>query len=305
MLTLFVDVVLPVFVVAATGYLGHRLLSMQVQTLSAVTLYIFSPALVLSSLTRSTLSAQEALQIVGFALSFAAIMYLLSWIAAKLFRLGRELESAFLLSTLFMNSGNYGLSVALLAFGEEGLQRALIFFVLQAIMGGTLAVFVASRSSLGLMASVGSVLRIPHMYAALSALAINATGVPLPSFIANSAEILGRAAIPAMLIVLGMQLGQRLEIEYPGALAVAVSMRLIFSAGMALGLTQLIGIGDLTQKVLIVQASMPTAVFAVIVATQFNARPRFVAGAVILSTLASILTITLLLAAVTGKIAVF
>jgi len=56
------------------------------------------------------------------------------------------------------------------------------------------------------------------------------------------------------------------------------------------------------RDVMIIGASMPTAVFTILTATQFNARPRFVSDVVVVSTLASIVTVTAVLAVLSGRL---
>ena len=303
MLEIFTDVVLPVFIVAGVGFLAQRLLNMQVLSLSQAVIYLFSPALVFTGLTNSSLSGQHVVKIVLYSLIFSVVTLVLSWPLSKVLRLSRQDQSGFFLSTMFPNAGNYGLSVVLLAFGQSGLDSAIIFFVCQAVFGGTLAVFLASRGQSSSMASLKQVLRMPQMYAALFAVAVNASGISIPAAIEKPASILGQAAIPAMLIVLGMQLAQVKGLELPAAMGTAVVMRLVLSAVIAFGITGLLGMEELTRKSLIIQSSMPTAVFVIIVATQFNANPRFVTGVVVISTLASLLTVTLILTLLTSNLA--
>lgn len=132
------------------------------------------------------------------------------------------------------------------------------------------------------------------------ALLVNVTHLPLPLFVSKPAELAGSAAIPTMLLVLGMQLSTHPVLENLLALFTATFVKLILSAGVAFLLTTIMGIQGLTQQVLIVQASMPTAVFTIILATEFDARPQFVTGVVLVSTLASTLTLTVLLSFLLG-----
>ena len=301
MLTVFANVVLPVLTVAGFGYLLHRTLKPSLAALSQATLYVLAPALVFSSLTKTTLSAQDALQIAGFSLVFTGAMLALSWGVARLNHFDRALSSAFMISVLFMNAGNYGLSVALLAFGQTGLDRALVFFVTQAVLGNTFAVYLAASSQHGAgLAPLGAVLRMPMLYAGIAALAISLAHFELPTFVARATELAGDAAVPMMLLVLGMQLAQGSAFDAPVAVGLAVLLRLVLSVFVALGLTSLMGIEGLTRDVLLVLAGMPTAVFTIIVATEFNARPRFVTTVVVTSTVLSILTVTVLLTALVG-----
>ena len=306
MLSIFGNVVLPVLAIAMLGYLLERTMKPSLPTLSRVTLYVFSPALVFSSLTKTTLSGQDALQIVGFSLAFTATMMVVTWVLSRLGRLERDLSRAFMLSILFMNAGNYGLSVNLLAFGQDGLGRAVVFFVVQAVLGGTLGVYIAaSSSSIGLLPPLLAALRMPMLYAGLAALAVNFGQVGLPLFVSRSMDIVGGAAIPMMLVVLGMQLAQSSALDSPFTVGVAVAVRLVVSVFVAFGLLALMGVEGMTRNVLLVQAAMPTAVFIIIVATEFDARPRFVTSVVLASTAVSIVTVTVLLSVLLGTTSLF
>ncbi|MBI4497005.1 MAG: AEC family transporter [Chloroflexi bacterium] len=297
----FVEIVLPIFAMVGVGYALARTRGIPPGPISTITLYLFAPALTFSALTRTTLAVADALGIVLFSVLFTAVMYVLSVAIARSIRMDRPTESAFLLTTLFMNAGNFGLSLTLLAFGEEGLQRAVVFFVCQATMGNSLGVFLASRSNAGVLDSLKATARMPLVYAAFAAVAVTLLGLPVPSLIAKPAEILGNAAIPSMLVVLGAQLAANPKIGEDLHLVAGVSgVRLLLAAVVALGLTWVMGIGGLTQQVLILQASMPTAVFTIIIATEFGANPRFVTSVVVVSTLVSLLTVTLLLSLLLG-----
>ena len=59
---------------------------------------------------------------------------------------------------------------------------------------------------------------------------------------------------------------------------------------------RLFDFNPLLEKVLIVELSMPTAVAAVVYATEFDCRPRLVTIAIMASTLVSIISVTLVLA---------
>jgi predicted permease len=62
-----------------------------------------------------------------------------------------------------------------------------------------------------------------------------------------------------------------------------------------------LGIEGVARDVMIVGAAMPTAVFTILTATQFKTRPRFVSDVVVVGTLASIVTVTVVLALLSGR----
>ena len=298
MLEIFIEVVSPVFLMAGIGALIRRLRNVPSDSISQITLYIFAPALVFNSLAGTEIPLEEMGKIALFTVCLAAALYLLSIAVARLLSLGREDTSAFLLTTLFMNAGNYGLPVALLAFGEVGVQFAVVFFVCQATLGGTLAVYLASRSRLGIGDALKSVLRMPLVYATVFGLAVNLLELQLPTTIAEPARILGNAAVPSMLMVLGIQLATRFSLEDLRSLTAAVFLRLVVSAGAGYLITLALGIDGLLQQVLVVVSAMPTAVFTTILANQFQAKPAFVTNGVVLGTLLSLVTLTAIISVV-------
>jgi predicted permease len=200
------------------------------------------------------------------------------------------------LSVLFFNAGNYGLPLVLFAFGEEGLARAVLFFTVVAAQTHTLAVFIAARGTARSRDAVWNVFRLPLVYAFTFGFLANQFGLVLPAPIVKAVELTGNAAVPVLLTVLGIELS-RIQIQQDrGAIGIATIARLAIAPLVAFALTGALGITGITRAVCIIQASMPTAVNATILAVEFDARPNLVAGTVFVSTVASVITLTILLA---------
>ena len=291
MFGVFLSVVLPIFFMAGLGALIGRVKALPAGPISQITLYIFSPCLICFSIAHTTLPQQDLGLITLFGFLLAGVLYVLGIIGSKFSGMGASGQGAFLLAVLFGNSGNYGLPHALFAFGQEGLDRAIVFLVSQAILSGTLSIYVASSSKVGPMGALKAVVRMPMVYASFIGLFFNLTDFSMPGLIANPMEILGNAAVPSMLMVLGIQLSTKFSLDNSRALLLVVILRLLAPAGLAFLLTSLLGISGLTQEVLIVLSVMPTAVFTIIIASEFDSRPTFVTNAVVITTFGSLLTI--------------
>lgn len=258
-------------------------------------MYLFSPCLIFTQLAQSTLSPETFGLIVAFSLVTTLLMAVLSWGVSKTARFNRSMESAFLLSILFINAGNYGLSVNLFAFGEEGLTRALPFFITNAFLTNSLGVYLASRGKAEMRQALANVFKMPLIYATIAGLAFNAASLSLPAPIMQPLEMAGKAAIPLMLVLLGMELSHASLGNDLGAIGLATFMRLVVAAGVALVMAALFRLEGVTRNACILEASMPTAVSSTILAVEFDSRPEFVTGTALISTLASIVTLTLLL----------
>lgn len=297
LLSIFIENILPVFIAAALGYLLDRRFHLDIKTISRMSLYVLAPCLIFTSLTRSSVSGQEFSRIVLFEVLLTAILLAVTWGIARLARLSRPQESAFLLSVLFVNSGNYGLSVNLFAFGEEALARAIIFFVGSTVLMNTLGIFLASRGQADVKTAVLNVFKVPMIYAVLLAFAVRALPRPVTETSwFRALDTLGRAAVPVMLLLLGIQLARNSLGRDLKRISVATFLRLILAPLLSLVLAAAAGLTGDARRASVLEASMPTAVTSVILAMEFEVLPEFVTGVVFLSTLLSPLSLTLLIA---------
>ncbi len=295
LLNIFASVLLPVFLLIAAGVLLDRKLAIDVKSVSRVAYYVFSPSLIFSSLVTSSVSGADSARIFAFVLVITLLVVLVSLAAARLLRLDQVTTSAFLLTTAFMNSGNYGLSVNLFAFGEEGLARAVLYFVASAVLSNTLGVFFAARGRSGIRQSLLGVLKAPMVYAALAAVLVNISGLSVPGPLLKAFSSAGNGAVPTLLLVLGMQLSRtRLNRDMPAVISASV-IRLGVSALLAWGLALVMGLQGVTWQVCILESAMPAAITPLIIAMEFDAKPKLVTSVIFLSTLVSMVTLTVLL----------
>ena len=289
-------VILPIFLIIALGYLLERRLSLDVRPISRVIFYALGPCLVFSSTATSAVSGTDIWKIVSFALLTTLAMGLFSWAVSRALRFSRPMESAFLLTTLFVNSGNYGLPVNLFAFGQTGLERAAIFFTVSALLTSSVGVYLASRGQASGLDALRNVFKVPIVYGALAGFIVNLAAITMPEPVAKAVNLVGGASVPLMLLLVGMQLAKTSLAGELKAIGLATFVRLFVAPAVALVLAAWLDLTEVTRQACVTEASMPTAVTTTILATEFEAEPQFVAGVVFVSTLASVITLTLLLA---------
>ena len=287
------------FIVIAAGFFLHKSVPTETQSLSNMILNIFTPCLVFTSIVSSSFESKEWWQISLTAVTSILILVLLSWIIAKALHLSKELAATFVLTTSFVNAGNYGLPLTLFAFGESGLALAVIFYVVSNILTLTLGVFVASQGRYSLKQSITNIVRLPIIYATLAAAVVKISGSSVPHPVFQGLGLMSQAAVPCMLIVLGIELAhsdfRQSSVEEWKFLGLTSVIKLLLPILVVALFSQWIGLVGLARSVALVQASMPTAVFVVIVSLKYGANSRFATNAVVMSTLVSIVTLTLLL----------
>jgi predicted permease len=300
--SVFAQVLLPILVVVASGYLLQRRLELDLQSVNRLSLYLLSPALIFSSLVQSRIEVTETLRIGAFMTLFVITIGAVTWLVAVLLQLDTIDRAALMLCVMFMNAGNYGLPAARFAFGQDGFDRAVLFFVVQAILAQTLAIYIAGAGHGDRRGGLVQLLRMPQIYAVLGALAVRFGGLrldPVGEGILNDmfrgVALVGDAAVPLLLIILGLQLAETGRISEGPKVALATVLRLGLSVPLAVGLSYLLNLDELSTKLAVMLSSMPTAVNVTILAIEFNLRPRFVSSAVVVSTAASVFTLTLIL----------
>jgi malate permease and related proteins len=296
LLGIFASDILPVFVIAGIGFVLARHLAVQVQTLSRVTFHALAPALVFTMLTTSTVSAGEFGRMAAFHILVVVSALVMARLAAIPLRLDRASLSAFLLVVVCSNSGNYGLPVVLLAFGREALTFASVYFVSSAIFSYTGGILLAASGRRSVAQALAGVVKVPAVWGGIAAGVVMFFGLHVPDPIARPLALLSDAALPMMVLVLGMQLERATWPERPDMVAVAALLSLVLTPLAAFGVARLVGLEGPAFQAGVLQASMPTAVITTILALEFNVAPNFVTSVVCVTTLLSPLTLTLLIA---------
>jgi predicted permease len=294
--SIFISDLLPVFAIAGVGFVLARFAGVQVQAVSRLTFHALAPALVFNILATSTADSGQAGRMALFYALVALSAATMARLVAIPLRLDRRSLTAFLLVVICSNSGNYGLPVTLLAFGREALTFASMYFVTSSMFTYTGGVFLAASGQRSVRQALVGVASIPAVYGAVAALATSSLGIPLPGAVAAPITLLSDAAVPMMILVLGMQLERAARPERPVVVAAAVVVSLVLTPIVALGIAHLIGLQGNALRAGVLQASMPTAVITTILAVEFDVLPDFVTSVVFVSTLLSPLTVTLMIA---------
>lgn len=328
LLSIMLNVISPVMIIAGIGFLMGRWLKLNGDGLSTLLVYVFVPSLVFRGIATTRLSGGELSGMAAMVVLTALVMIAAGFGAARLLSLhraeDRKLQSAFIMCIVLVNAGNYGVPLNAFAFGAEGEERALVFYVMTAMISNVIGVYFASRGTLSTQKALANVLRVPITYAALLGLIVNLlsfdqpmqaalwrllphfghtalpgtlvhAGFMLPLPISRSVELLANAAIPGMLVLLGLKLAELRTGGHWRAIWAAVSIKLVFAPLLAFPLALLLGLTGVTFKVAVIQVSMPTAVIANALASQFDGDAQFTAAVTVVSTLASIVSLSVLL----------
>lgn len=295
-LNILLHSILPTYLIVAGGFVLERTLHLDKRTLSRLAIYFLTPALVFTSLMKSEISPLEVGRILASVAVVTVAMILLALGIGHLLHWPSRRIDALVLSVAFINAGNLGLSVALFAFGEAGLGLATIYYVGTNLAVNTAGAFFAARGNGGARQALHKLLRLPGLYAFVLAIALRALHLSPPDLLMAPIELVSRATVPVMLIMLGVQLSQTRLTDQLGGVSLAVALRLVGGAVVAALTAPLLGLSGISQQVVIMQSATPTAVNSSMMAIEFDADAEFVSSAVLASTVVSSVTLAILLA---------
>ncbi len=283
-----VAVAAPVLLVSAAGYVwGWRQLPFDHEFVTRIVTLIGSPALVFVTLSQSHFSMQDLFRMGGASLACLIFFAIVATIGLRLAGLSLRV---YLPSLIFPNIGNMGLPICLYAFGERGLALAMVYFTVCTIGQFSFGPGIA----MGRL-TVGGLLRVPFLYAAILAVTCAQMGFSSPQWLTNTLKMIGNLTIPLMLLGLGVALAQLAARNKARQFTLALA-RLGLGLAGGVGVSWLFGLQGAERGVLIIQSAMPTAVFNYLFARAHGSDPDEVAGLVLLSTLVSYVSLPAIVA---------
>lgn len=295
---IFINVVTPVFALVLFGYLAGPRLKLDHQTLSRYAYFILIPAFVFDTMSKASVQAGAVVNMVVFmAIVTLAVTGLAAVVAWALGRSGDRI-AAWAVVVSFANVGNFGLPLIQFRLGDEALVPATVYFLAVLVLGFVIGVGVASsRRGTGLVA-LFSVAKTPALLALPPAILVNVTGWQAPLVIDRIVGLLAVAMVPTMLVTLGVQLANSTRVRIDADVVLASAVRLVAVPLLAVLLAGPLGLAGIERGTGIIQASMPAAVLTAIIAMENKLEPDFVTTTVLFSTLASVLSLTVILALV-------
>ncbi|WP_019152985.1 AEC family transporter [Robertmurraya massiliosenegalensis] len=299
---MIINVIVPVLIILGAGYLFGRFVKVDYSPISKFSMIVLSPALIFSFLVRSNLSATSIMKVVLVIVIFTIIIAVITVFIMKITGNKGILNPA-LLSTVFPNTGNFGLPILMFAYGDEAFSIGVIIVVLNFILMYSLGVYFASLEGDSWVKGVKNILRLPTTYATLLAIIVLVFQISIPDFIYDPIKLMGDAMVPVVLLILGIQLSRtKVQNEstnskgkFISSIALITGIRLIGGPVITIGILAFGSFDPLTAKVLILQNAMPTAVLMTMIAEEYKAKPGLVANATFINTLVSVISITALL----------
>lgn len=275
-ITPILEVVLPVFLLAAAGYVWvRRNIEFDIEFVGRLALEFCVPCLVFGKLASVSFNGAIFAAIAMATVTFYAVSALVMAGVVAFLRMGQR---DFLLPLVSANTGNIGLPLCFFAFGEQGLVYAIVLFATMVVLQFTFGLWLVSGEPSPLKA-----VRHPLVLASVFGALFSWQGIEIPKALSNAIDLAGQPAIPLMLLALGAAIAG-LPAFMTWRVAGIAAFKLLLSGVLAIAIGRAFNLDPLVQSVFIVQAITPVAVTSWMLAQRYNRRHEEVAQMVLAST---------------------
>lgn len=280
----------PVILMALAGYLWARAdWPFDLEFITRLSLTFSLPCLMFATLVKAEIEPVAFRDIALASLAAYGAVTLVFWLAFLVARLDQR---TWLAPSVFGNTGNVGLPVALFAYGEEGLAYAMVAFAVMAILSFTVGIYVVAGAGRPTEA-----LRQPLVYASIAGGVASVADWTPPDWAMTTLSLAGQIAIPLMLLTLGVSIA-RLRIGGVVTASAVTVVKIAVTGGIGYATALAFGLEGAALGILVLQLVMPAAVTSYLIAARYERDPDAVAGLVVISTLASLAVIPAVLALV-------
>jgi len=279
-------IIFPVVAIVLVGYFYATKFQPNMETANTINMNIFLPALMFSVLSKESFEIQnyQLLAISGVIVILGS--GILAWIVAKALSINIK---TFVPPMMFNNTGNIGLPLAVLAFGEIALGAAVVLFAIEMLLHFTLGAYILSKNT-NFMSIFGS----PILIATLAGLSVNIIDFELWLPITQMIDLLGQAAIPLLLFTLGTRL---IGINFGDWKLGVLGSFLCPLSGLVVILivVQFFELEHLHYQQLILFSVLPPAVLNHMMAEKYQQQPETVASIVMIGNIGSLIVLPMAL----------
>lgn len=274
-----VGIITPVLIISAIGYAYGQFRRPDMTWINLLCTDLLFPMLIFTAMASKEFHIADYLPLIAGALAIIFGSGFIGWGAARV--LGYN-PHAFVPPMMFTNVANMGLPLTLFAFGPDILPAAVALFMIFSLIHFTLGIRICSPT-----ASISGILRGPMLWAMILGVLASLLGLALPPWLAASTKMLGDAAIPLGLFLVGVGFSnfhvERWSIGLVGAALCPISGLLI-----AWPLVKILPLTEPLRGLLLLYAALPPAVMNYIFAERYQQEPGLVSAIVVGGNIASL-----------------
>lgn len=307
MLAIFLKT-LPFFAVIGLGYGAGRLRFMTAEGTALLTRFVFYfplSAMLFGFAARLSLGQIFDARFVAAYLIASFTVWGLAMAAGRLRALPLPEAAMEAHAAVSGNTGFLGVPMLVKLIGPAAAAPVMMVLTLDMVVFSSLITLIITgaregRLRLGTVKALARGLAAnPMIVSIVAGFAWSGAGLPLPGPMDEFLTLLGAAATPCALFAIGASLAGR-RADRPAAAAWISAVKLLVHPALAAAAGLALGVDPFALGVMVAAASLPVAGNVFILAQHYGVAPQRVSTAILISTAASILTVSAVIALVEG-----
>ena len=291
--------ILSIVLMIALGYILKRIdfLSFKdVDTLNNIVIYIFLPSMIFHALYTADLSLMPQLGILPFViLASSFITGCISYFILKSFNISDKRLWSILITVMIANTGFMGYPISLGIYGYEGFLRAIFCDIATMFLFLILSFILILKFGGSIKTAVKKIALFPPVWAIILGISLNSLNIPIGPVLDNTINYLGNAAIPLIMLSLGVSidLGGLKRSKY--AIIFTSLIKLAFFPFIAFLIVSFLGLVDLQYNVSIVEAAMPSGMLSLLLAITYKLDYELTSDCILINTVFSLVSLPIII----------
>ncbi len=299
------NLVLPLFGVVFLGYVAGRILKLPLEGLewlNIMIIYVMLPALIFKLVSITPVEEFSNLSFITATTFATLVTFCLTFFIAGIFNGGNVGESTIQgFAGAYGNIGYMGPPLAIAAFGPEAAAPVALIFCFDNSLHFTLAPLLMAfhgKSEVSIGRLLGEILAKifthPFILATIAAILVAISGFELPGALDSLIDILAAGAAPCALFAMGVTAALRPLKRVPLELAYILPIKQIVHPLLVFGLLLVLApnTSPIWIHAAVLLATLPVATNVFVIAQQYGVWQERASSAVVISTFASITTVT-------------
>lgn len=294
-----IETILAIIIMIFLGY-GMRRSGLlkydDAKSLNKIVVNLAIPSLIFMALYRIDISVIPFLIPIPLICIFIGfISGLIAYFWGKMRGYSEKTRWSIMLPAIMLNSGFLGYPIALGVFGTDGLVRAIFYDLGSIIVFIGLGIILLNKFGGSKRDVVKKVLLFPPLWGIILGLLTNYFNVPMGFIFSDVLTFLSGAAIPLIMISLGLSLELKGIKNHLGDAAFVSLVRLIISPLLAVLTVSFFDLNGLERIITVIEAAMPSAMLSVVLAITYDLDIKLTAASVFFTTILSLITLPLIL----------
>lgn len=273
------NTVFPLASIVLVAFLYARSQPTDMTVANRLNINVFCPALIFSVMSSSEFHIAQYLDLILAATVVVLGSGLLVWPLCKWLKISPK---TLIPPMMFNNSGNLGIPLMILAFGESALPIAVVLFLTENLLHFTVGIYLLNPKS-----NPFNVVKIPMIVATILGVIWSLQGWTVLPAVKVSVDMMGQIAIPLMLFALGVRMT---SVDFSQWKLGVISGFLCPISGLIMAAIWqfIVGMSAEDFAYLLIFACLPPAVLNYMVAELYQQEPHKVASIVLISNIMSL-----------------